>query len=116
MRLHSSIALAAVAAVLATPVAAEAKAKHHHVAAKASEGLTTTEELHLAQEQISQLQAQLNALASKLDQTANATQSQVAAAQSTAAVASTKADTALAKADAVKVEEVKTEKAVNLSS
>ena len=117
MRLYSSIALAAVAAMLVTPVVAEAKTKHHHhAAAPAAEGLSTAEELRLAQEQISQLQAQLNAVAAKLDQTAAASQQQAAAAQSTAVAASSKADTALAKADAVKVEEVKTEKAVNLSS
>ncbi len=119
MRLYSSIALAAVAAMLVTPVAAEAKTKkHHHAAAAAPEGLTTAEQLRLAQEQISQLQAQLNAVAAKLDSTASvaATQSQLAAANSAAATASTKADRALAAADAVKVAEVKTEKAVSLSS
>ena len=114
MRLYSSIALAAVAAVLVTPVAAEAKTKRHHhaAAAAATEGLSTAEELRLAQEQISQLQAQLNALAGRLDQTAAASQQQAAVAQQTAVAASSKADTALAKADAVKVEEVKTQKAV----
>ena len=115
MRLHSSIALAAVAAVLVTPVAAEAKAKkHHHVAAAPATGLTTAEELHLAQEQISQLQAQLNAVAAKLDKAA--TQTDVAAANTAASTAATKADKALAAADAVKTAEVKTEKAVTAAS
>ena len=117
MRLYSSIALAAVAAVLVTPVAAEAKTKKHHVAAPATEGgLTTAEQLRLAQEQISQLQAQLNAVAAKLDATAASTTTQVAAANTAATSAATKADKALAAADAVKVAEVKTEKAVSLSS
>ena len=113
MRLYSSIALAAVAAVLVTPVAAEAKTKKHHVAAAAAEGgLTTSEQLRLAQEQISQLQAQLNAVAAKLDKAA--TQTDVAAANTAATSAATKADKALAAADAVKVAEVKTAKSVDL--
>ena len=111
MRLYSSIALAAVAAVLVTPVAAEAKTKKHHVASPAAEGgLTTSEQLRLAQEQISQLQAQLNAISSKLDKAA--TQTDVAAANTAATTAATKADKALAAADAVKVAQVKTDKAV----
>ena len=114
MRLYSSIALAAVAAVLVTPVAAEAKTKKHHVAAAASQGLTTAEELRLAQEQISQLQAQLNAVAAKLDKAA--TQTDVAAANTAATAASTKADKALATADATKVALVKTDKAVTAAS
>ena len=113
MRLYSSIALAAVAAVLVTPVAAEAKTRKHHVAAPATDGgLTTAEQLRLAQEQISQLQAQLNAVAAKLDATAAASTTQVAAANTTATAAATKADKALAAADAVKVAQVKTEKSV----
>jgi hypothetical protein len=110
MRLHSSIALAAMSVMLAMPVVAQAEsARHSHKAAsEASESLTTTEQLRLAQEQISQLQAQLNMLASKLDQTA--------AAVSVATTASTKADAVAAKVDAVKVAEVKTEKAVDAVS
>jgi hypothetical protein len=74
MRLHSSIALAAVAAVLTTPAVAEAKAHHHakahHSMARkhADDGLSTHEQLELAQQQISQMQAQLNTLQTRMAQ------------------------------------------------
>jgi hypothetical protein len=120
MRLHSTIALAAVAAVLALPVAAEAKVKHHakhHGAAKAHEdgGLTTTEQLQMAQQQMAQMQAQLNQLQAKLDQSnTGAPAPAVVQAQASADAANAKADKALAVADSTKAAQVKTEKTVGL--
>ena len=54
MRNTTIAALAAGVAVLALPAAAQAKARHHHhmVKAKADHGLSSAEQLHMAQEQI----------------------------------------------------------------
>ena len=118
MRFNTSIALAAMAVVLAMPGAAEAKAKHHH-SDQAEAGLSSAEQLQIAQEEISQLQAQLNALQSKIDAVSAG---QVAAAQGTpatqavaaqAAAASQKADTALAVATAAQATASSTAKATD---
>ncbi len=114
MKLHNSIALAAVAAVLAVPTMAEAKVKHHHVkakkvaAAKAEAGLTTTEQLQLAQQQLAQMQAQLNDLQAKV----SAPAPKDTATADAAKAASTKADKALATAEKAQAAVTKTDKAV----
>lgn len=114
MKLHNSIALAAVAAVLAVPTMAEAKVKHHHVkakkvaAAKAEAGLTSAEQLQLAQQQLAQMQAQLNDLQAKVSAPAP---KDVATAEA-AKAASTKADKALATAEKAQAAVTKTDKAV----
>jgi hypothetical protein len=112
MRLHSSIALAALAAAIVVPAAAQAKPRHHAAAAEPVEGnLTTAEQLQLAQQQLAQLQAQLNALQARLDATAAGSPA-VAQAQAAAADASAKADKAIALATATQTAQGKTEKKV----
>ena len=117
MRLHSTIAPGALANALATalalPAAAEAKARHHAAAAAdgAEAGLTTTEQLQMAQQQLAQLQAQLNALQAKID--AQAAGSPAAAdAAKLAAAADAKADKALAAATSANTAVAKTDKKV----
>ncbi len=98
MRMHSTIAVAAMAVALAAPQAAMAKTvKHAKVAKTTEKGLTTAEQLQMAQQQLAQMQAQLNALQAKIDQQ----QSQQASASDVQA-ASAKADQALAAASAAK--------------
>ena len=114
MRHTSTIALAAVAAVLATPVAAEAKTKAHHhgkvTKVVKTDGLTAAEQLDLAQQQIAQMQAQLNMLQAKMN--APAPVADTSAALATAKAAEAKADKAIAATEAVKATAVKTDKAV----
>ena len=115
MKLHTSIALSAVAVAIAVPASADAKAhhgaRHHHAArhhAAAEEGLTSAEQLKVAQEQISQLQAQLNSLQARVEGSAQSSpalaqaSSQAAVATQAAGDASAKADQALAVATAAK--------------
>lgn len=106
MKFLDTIALSAIAAVLATPAIAQAKTVHHH-AAKATAGSSTTAELKSAQAEISKLESRLNALEAKLDQQGNTQQAaasqattQAEAATQLASTASTKADQAVVKADA----------------
>lgn len=105
MKLLNTITLSAVAAVLAAPASAEAKANHRHLTVKA--GPSAVAELHAAQAQISALQARLSALEAKIDQQGSAQQaassqaaSQAEAATQLASSASAKADHAEVKADA----------------
>ena len=121
MKLHTSIALSAVAVAIAVPGAAWADAGSHHAhhhaarhhaarhhAAPAEQGLTSAEQLKVAQEQISQLQAQLNSLQAKVDGSTQSSPAlaqasgQAAVASQTASDASAKADKALAVANAAK--------------
>ena len=119
MRLHSTIALAAVAAVIGAPAVAEAKtkAKHHPVRAA---GASTAAELARAQAQINELQARLSSLEAKIDQsggssqTAVAAQTQAAAASQQAADASAKADQALAEASTASTKAEKANKGLDL--
>jgi hypothetical protein len=86
MRLHSTIALAAMAAALTTPQAVMA----------ATGDPSTQQQLQAALQQLAEMQAQINALKSQVDQQA-ATQTQAQAdAQAAAQAASAKADKALA--------------------
>jgi len=120
MRLHSTIALGAVAAVLALPAVAEAKPAHHahrasHSArAGASDGeasLNTVEQLQMAQQQLAQMQAQLNMLQAKID--AQGAGSPAAAdATRLATEANAKADKALAVATTTQTTVAKTDKKV----
>ncbi|HWU02737.1 MAG TPA: hypothetical protein VN222_08375, partial [Novosphingobium sp.] len=117
MKFRSSIALSAMAMTLVVPAVAQAKAPVKHHRAAASQGMTSNEQLQLAQQQIAQMQAQLNALQSKLEQSAAPaqvaqSQAQAQAAQEQAAVAVTKADKAIAIADQTKAAQAKTEKSV----
>ncbi len=119
MRFHTSIALGAIAAVLALPASAEAKVKSHaRMAAASSEeaGLTMAEQLQMAQQQLAQMQAQLNAMQAKLEQTATAqtaaTDAMKANTAATSAAAAT-ATKALASADANKAAVAKTDKAIS---
>jgi len=124
MKLHSSVAISAVAVAIAAPGAAEAKAHHHHKVCHtdsqhvkwcpvthhhrhhrhggAESG--NTEQLTLAQQQISQLQAQLNALQTKVDQGAAPAPAASSQSDALAQAASAKADQAIAVAEAAKAE------------
>ncbi|MEY2943139.1 MAG: hypothetical protein RLY97_1153 [Pseudomonadota bacterium] len=119
MRLHTSIALGAIAAVLALPATAEAKAKSHARAAASSAqeaGLTMSEQLQMAQQQLAQMQAQLNAMQARLEQTAAAQTAAADAINANTAATSAAAATAtkaLASADANKAAVAKTDKAVS---
>ena len=99
MKLMNTIALSAVAAVLVVPMAAEAKAKHHHKAG----GPSTAAELKNAQAEISQLQARLNALEAKIDQQGSTQQAVASQAATQAQVATQVAANASAKADQAEV-------------
>lgn len=89
------------AVALVAPQAAMAKTAKHVKHAKATEqGLSTAEQLRLAQQQLAQMQAQLNALQAKVDQS-QAQQSQLASASDVQA-ANAKADQALAASTAAK--------------
>jgi hypothetical protein len=103
MKLLNTIALSAVAAVIATPLAAEAKTRHHHHAANAGAGSSTAAELHEAKEEISQLQARLNALEAKIDQQGSTQQAAASQASSQAEAATQLASSASAKADKAEV-------------
>ncbi|MDE2405685.1 MAG: hypothetical protein KGM17_13540 [Sphingomonadales bacterium] len=110
MRLHTTIAFAAMAAALVAPAAAYAKTPARPAAAR---GLTVSEQLQLAQQQLAQMQAQLNALQARLDaQQAPASTPAVDAAAQLAASADAKADKALAAATAVQATQAKTDKKV----
>jgi hypothetical protein len=115
-RFRASIALAALATVLALPGAAEAKAKHHVKPAASTEGgLTVSEQLQQAQQQMAQMQAQLNALQARLDaQNTAPPPPAVVQAQASADAANAKADKALATADSTKAAQTKTDKTVGL--
>ena len=120
MKLNTTIALGAMTAVLALPGMAQATTHHakHHVkhhakahtavaaAAAQEEGLSTAEQLRLAQEQLAQMQAQINAMQAKVD-TAAAPRNDNSAVAAVAA----KADTALAAANEAKAAVAKTSKA-----
>ena len=122
MKLNTTIALGAMTAVLALPGMAQATTHHakHHVkhhakahttvaaAAPQEEGLSTAEQLRLAQEQLAQMQAQINAMQAKVD-TAAAPRNDNSAVAAVAA----KADTALAAANDAKAAVAKTSKAVS---
>jgi len=115
MRLHSSIALAALAAAIVVPSTVQAKPGHRAAAAaEPVEGnLTTAEQLQLAQQQLAMLQAQLNALQAKIDAQAAGTPAATEATK-LAADANAKADKALAAATDAKATVAKTDKKVGL--
>jgi hypothetical protein len=117
MKLQSSIALAAISAMLVVPNAyaapAKAKAKVTKVQAKSEEadapekGLTPAEELEYTQQRLAQLQAQINDLTDKVG--AAAAKKDLADATK---AANAKADAAAKKADEAKAAAGKVEKAV----
>ncbi len=118
MKYLNTIALSAVAAVLVTPIAAEAKAKrHHHAAGRPS----TAAELKNAQAEISALQARLNSLEARIDQQGNSQQAvasqaatQAETATQLATTASAKADQAVVKADAASAAATSNKKGLDL--
>jgi len=115
MRLHSTIALAALAVAIAAPSAAMAKPRHAANRAAPVEGnLTVAEQLQMAQQQMAQMQAQLNALQARLDAQAASTTPPPAVADATrlATEANAKADKALAAATATQASVAKTDKKV----
>jgi peptidoglycan hydrolase CwlO-like protein len=64
MKLKHSIAWTALAVTLAAPTGVFAKTPAHHKAA--AKGLSVSEQLQLAQQQLAQMQAQINTLNDKL--------------------------------------------------
>lgn len=114
MRLHHSIALAAVAAAIAMPATVQARAGRN-VPAPAEGQLTTAEQLQMAQQQLAQLQAQLNMLQARLDAIAPANApppAPAADASKLAAEADAKAEKALVAATAAQATVAKTDKKV----
>ena len=97
MKFLNTIALSAVAAVIAAPLTAEAKVKHHHAAA--AQGASTAAELKSAQAEITELQARLNSLEARIDSQGNAQQAAASQAANQAEAATQLASTASAKAD-----------------
>ncbi|NBC35177.1 hypothetical protein GTZ99_01230 [Novosphingobium sp. FSY-8] len=126
MTIRNSIALAAVATVLAVPSMAQAHAGHHTTvtkkkkarpapAAEAAEaGLTTAEQLQLAQQQLAMMQAQLNDMQAKI--AAAPAKTDVADAAKAAAAAQAAAVKAQAAADKANTSAASTAKTVGTMS
>ena len=101
------------AAVLALPTTAHARAIHKPIGSKPA-GPTIAEQLAQAQQQIAQMQAQLNALQARLDATAPAVDAATnsAAALATAQSAEAKADKAIAATETAKTAATRTDRAL----